>query len=434
MKRCTFFLIAAFPFMIMGEAQDLIPNEVNGNNKAFELTFQDETKGLVALVRDAAKLVNKKGEAAFADFRIPGSRWRQGETYIFVLDPRGNMLVHPDPELQGKNQWDLKDINGKHLIRGLVEAATMHPAKPEGWYHYEWPVPGGLLPRWKSSYTQMVKSPTGKAYIVGSGMYNDRMEREFVIDMVKDAVWRIGKNDEAAFQLFHDRTGPFLVKDAYVFVIDPNGVELVNPAFPSLEGRNVLDVTDTRGKKLVREMLQVVQTRGSGWVEYMWPKPGESISTQKSTYVSKARMGNKWVLVGAGVYLADAPKAISSTKKRTAPELMDLVREAAKEFEQKGEMAFPEFRQKGTKWNRNDEYFFVWTLDGIRFFHAANPAGEGLSMSDTKDVLGRPWGRMFLEAGKSPGGEGWIHYMYPEPGDIFPTWKSSFVKRVTFPS
>ena len=24
--------------------------------------------------------------------------------------------------------------------------------------------------------------------------------------------------------------------------------------------------------------------------------------------------------------------------------------------------------------------------------------------------------------------------MYPEPGDIFPTWKSAFVKRVTFPS
>ena len=24
--------------------------------------------------------------------------------------------------------------------------------------------------------------------------------------------------------------------------------------------------------------------------------------------------------------------------------------------------------------------------------------------------------------------------MYPEPGSIFPTWKSTFVKRVTFPS
>jgi hypothetical protein len=49
-------------------------------------------------------------------------------------------------------------------------------------------------------------------------------------------------------------------------------------------------------------------------------------------------------------------------------------------------------------------------------------------------VLGRPIGKMFLEAAATPSGEGWGHYMYPEPGDIFPTWKSTFVKRVTFPS
>ncbi len=395
---------------------------------------QDTTRELVQLVEDATKLIRVKEEAAFSDFRLPGSHWRQGETYIFVLDPRGNMLVHPDPELEGKNQLDLKDINGKPIIRGLLGAATTFPDKPEGWYHYQWPVPGGLLPRWKSTYVRLVKAPSGKNYIVGSGMYNDRMEREFVVDAVKDAIGQIEKNGEAAFGLFHDPTGPFIAKDAYIFVIDPNGVDLVNPGFPNLEGRNILDVKDTHGKQLIREMFKVVQTSGSGWVDYMWPKPGESVSTQKSAYVSKARIGGKWVLVGCGVYLADAPKAVPKTKKMTAPELMTLVRDAAIIFEKRGEKAFPDFRVKGSKWFRDDTYFFVWTQDGVRFFHAANPAGEGLDMRDIKDVLGRPWGKMFLEAAATPGGEGWVHYMYPEPGDIFPTWKSSFVKRVTFPS
>jgi hypothetical protein len=41
---------------------------------------------------------------------------------------------------------------------------------------------------------------------------------------------------------------------------------------------------------------------------------------------------------------------------------------------------------------------------------------------------------MFLETAATPTGEGWVHYMYPEPGDIFPAWKSAFLKRVTFPS
>lgn len=393
-----------------------------------------ETRELVQLVNEAADLIHIKGEAAFSDFENAGSHWRLGETYIFVLDPEGNMLVHPDPDLEGSNQLNLKDINGRSIIRGLIGAATDFPDKPEGWYHYQWFVPGALLPRWKSSYVHLVKAPTGKEYIVGAGMYNDRMEREFVVDAVKDAVAQIEKNGEGAYPLFHDPTGPFMVKDAYIFVIDPTGVELVNPGFPNLEGRNILDVKDTNGKQQVREMLNVVQTSGSGWVDYMWPKPGESVSTQKSSYVSKARIGDKWVLVGCGVYLADAPKTISTKKKMSAPELMTFVREAATIFEQKGEDAYPEFREKGTKWYSDDTYFFVWTMDGIRAFHGPEPEREGADLSESKDILGRPIGRTILENGRSPLGEGWLHYMYPVPGELFPKWKSSFVKRVTFPS
>ena len=389
---------------------------------------------LIALVKDGAALVRAKGEPAFNDFRVPGSRWRQGETYIFALDLEGNMLVHADPALEGKNQMDLKDVNGKPIIRGLIQAATSIPDKPEGWYHYEWPVPGGLLPRWKSSFVQLIKAPSGKSYIIGSGMYNDRMEREFVVDMVKDAVGEIEKNGEAAYPLFHNAQSRFIAKDAYIFVVDSTGVESVNPAFSNLEGRNLLDLKDTHGKFLVREMLKVIEDSGSGWVDYMWPKPGESISTQKSTYVSKANMGDKWVMVGCGVYLADAPKEISTTKKISAPELMALVREASTIFEKRGEKAYPEFRKKGTKWFRDDTYFFVWTMGGVRIFNAANPTIEGADVSNFKDVLGRPLGKMFLETAATPKGEGWIHYQYHEPGDIFPTWKSSFVKRVTFPS
>jgi hypothetical protein len=41
---------------------------------------------------------------------------------------------------------------------------------------------------------------------------------------------------------------------------------------------------------------------------------------------------------------------------------------------------------------------------------------------------------MLLGAAATPSGEGWAHYVWPRPGDIFPEWKSTFVKRVTFPS
>jgi signal transduction histidine kinase len=295
-----------------------------------------DTRELVALVDGAARLVRINGEAAFTEFRVTGSRWRQGDTYIFVLDPDGNMLVHPDPAMEGRNEIALKDINGRPIIRGLLSAAMTVRDKPQGWYHYQWPVPGEILPRWKSSYVKRVAAPSGKSYVVGSGVYNDRMERTFVVDAVKDAIGRIEKDGKAAFPVLRDPTGPFIVKDAYVFVLDTNGVDLVNPAFPNLEGRNILDVKDTHGKVLVREMLNVAQKHGSGWVDYMWPKPGDSVSTQKSTYVSTARIGSESVLVGCGVYLADAPTAAPPKARLTAPELTALVREGAAVLETHG--------------------------------------------------------------------------------------------------
>jgi hypothetical protein len=65
-----------------------------------QLYEYEETRELVALVTDAAERLRSKGEAAFDDFRVAGSRWRKEETYIFVLDPDGNMLLHPDPVLK----------------------------------------------------------------------------------------------------------------------------------------------------------------------------------------------------------------------------------------------------------------------------------------------------------------------------------------------
>jgi signal transduction histidine kinase len=393
-----------------------------------------DTRELVDSVNKAAELVRLKGEAAFSDFRTPGSQWRKYEAYIFVLDTNGNMVVHPDPELESKNQLDLKDINGKPIIRGLIEAVTAFSDKPEGWYHYQWPVPGGLLPRWKSSYVRLVQAPQGNDYIVGSGIYNDRMERDFAVDMVNQAAEEIDKKGAAAFRLFHDPAGPFLVKDVYIFVFDMKGIDLVNPAFPNLEGRNLLNLKDSRGKHIVHEMYGVVKTKGSGWVVYMWPKPGESVSTEKSAYVTKVKMGDKWVLVGCGVYLADAPTMAPASRKMTAQELMALVREAAAVFEECGEQAYAEFRQKGSRWLHDETYFFVWAMDGCRLFHAADPAGEGVNVRGMKDITGKPFGEMIISAAESSSGEGWVHYMYPEPGDIFPAWKSTFINRVTFPS
>jgi signal transduction histidine kinase/uncharacterized cupin superfamily protein len=394
----------------------------------------EETRELVYFVNRAADLIRLKGEAAWNEFQHLGSRWRNGDTYIFALDPEGNMLVHPDPLLEGKNQLGLKDINGKPIVRGLLTAATSIPERQEGWYHYQWIEPRGLLPRWKSSYVQGVRAPSGKQYIVGSGLYNDRLERAFVVDAVMHAVGELALHGQDAFQIFHDPSGPYIFKNTYIFVVDMNGVELVNPAFPNIEGRKLLDLQDTNGKFLYRDIIQLVKTRGAGWVDYMWPKPGESASTRKSTYVHTAKIDGRTVAVGCGVYLADAPSEFTSKATITASALTELVHQAATLLEEQGESAYPKFRDKGSKWFNDETYIFVFTMDGVRAFHAAEPDSEGRQDIGLTDIVGRHIVKMMLEAGSAPFGEGWVHYMYPEPGDIFPAWKSSIVMRVTYPS
>jgi signal transduction histidine kinase len=388
---------------------------------------------LIKLVTEAAAMIREKGEVALADFREPGSRWREGDDYIFVLDEGGTMLVHPDPAVEGKNQIELKDVNGKLIVRGLLEAAGSAD-KPEGWYHYQWPVPGGILPRWKSAFVRRVQAPSGRNWVVGSGTYNDRMERAFVVDAVRNAVAQIEKQGEAAYSLFNDRAGPFLAKDSYIFVFTMDGIELVNPAFPNLAGRNTIDVQDSEGKFLTREIIKTAATKKSGWVDYMWPKPGESLPSRKSAFVSQAMAGGKPVVVGCGVYLDEAPRRLPPHPGLKALELVELVGRAAALTGEKGEGAYADFRKRDSAWFFNGTYVFVFTMDGVRHFHAAEPGTEGRDDHALRDVRGRPLVQMMLEIGASPTGEGWVHYQYPEPGKLFPVWKSSFVKRVTYPS
>jgi len=59
---------------------------------------QKDTRDVVALVEAAANEIKLHGSAAFAGFRVRGSRWFQDDRYVFVLAADGNSVVYPpDP-------------------------------------------------------------------------------------------------------------------------------------------------------------------------------------------------------------------------------------------------------------------------------------------------------------------------------------------------
>ncbi|MCX5681346.1 MAG: cache domain-containing protein, partial [Candidatus Omnitrophica bacterium] len=263
-----FFLI--FCFLIFS-ATNLFAQEaknISGRHPAYQYKT---TQDLVSLVGEAVTLIRNQGETVFPEFRKENSKWRHGASYVFILDLKGNMILHPDPALEGKNQLSLKDVNDKLIIKGLIREATNK--RGEGWFHYQWPEPGSIIPLWKSSFVRLAVAPSGKRYIVGSGLYNMQMEKEFIVAVVDSAAALIKKEGRQAFSEIRDKTGPFTFLDTYVFVDSPDGVELVNGSFPNIEGRNLMDYKDASGKYMVRDYIGIALTTGAGWIDYLWPKP-----------------------------------------------------------------------------------------------------------------------------------------------------------------
>jgi len=266
-----------------------------------EYTYQ-ETKDLVALVDAAAAAIRQQGETVFADFRKEGSRWYKGDHYIFVWDMEGNRYVYPpDIEHEKGNMLNLKDVGGKPIGRMIVEAAQNK--KGWGWVHYQWNKPHELEPRWKSTYIVKAAAPSGNEYLVGSGIYQSRMEKAFIIEEVEAAAALLQKEGRGTFAVLRDPTSRFYFHDTYVFVITKNGVELVNPAFPGLEGRNIWDMKDVKGNFLVQELIKQALEYENGWITYYWPKPdAPQEPVEKLSFVKKVTVDGQIMVVGAGMY------------------------------------------------------------------------------------------------------------------------------------
>jgi PAS domain S-box-containing protein len=90
-----------------------------------------------------------------------------GANYIFMSSYEGIMLVQPfSSSLEGSNQLDLQDVNGKYIIRSLIEAAKTKPSGSFVTYYY--PPPRSTTPEQKISY--VIGVPEINAYI-GAGIY-----------------------------------------------------------------------------------------------------------------------------------------------------------------------------------------------------------------------------------------------------------------------
>ncbi len=101
----------------------------------------------------------------------------------------------------------------------------------------------------------------------------------------------------------------------YFFVTDMTSRMLMHPISAQLAGKDMSETKDPNGKLLFIEMVDVVRRSGSGFVDYLWPKPGSDKPAPKLTFVTGFAPWN-WI-IGTGVYVDDLEAQAWTSKKRS---------------------------------------------------------------------------------------------------------------------
>jgi signal transduction histidine kinase len=120
----------------------------------------------VAMVKRVQDMFKKDG--AQATFKAVSDKatkaFHDRDLYPFIYDLAGKCVAHgARPALIGKNLIDLKDQDGKYLIREMVAIAK---GSGHGWVDYKWPNPLNNKIEDKSSYVERMGN-----YFVGVGIY-----------------------------------------------------------------------------------------------------------------------------------------------------------------------------------------------------------------------------------------------------------------------
>jgi signal transduction histidine kinase/FixJ family two-component response regulator len=210
-----------------------------------------------------------------------------GKGDFFILDLEGSIVLGAaESNLEGKPLPPFRDGENHPATAGMIELARK---KGEGTYRYSWSKPGEkggdilLL-----SYVKLFK-PYG--WIFGAAISAKDLEADIQKELLDEiAKFCYGKN-------------------GYIFIDDWRGVVLVHGAQPDLVGKNIWDYQDSKGVKVVQDLIAAAKTEEGDYVFYSWRKPD---TREERPKVSFAKGVSDWQwMVGTGVYIDDVEADIA---------------------------------------------------------------------------------------------------------------------------
>lgn len=166
--------LCAIALFVRQEAVALAQQQRATIQHAYLASKEAELKHYVALASRSIAHIYESGrtdEAALEDAkRILGSLSYGHDGYFFVYDMHGNNLMHPrQPELVGRNLWELRDASGVPTIQRLIARAKAGG----GLERYTWAKPSSSKEAPKLGY---VIPMDNWGWMIGTGIYLDDVE------------------------------------------------------------------------------------------------------------------------------------------------------------------------------------------------------------------------------------------------------------------
>jgi len=126
-----------------------------------------------------------------------------------------------------------------------------------------------------------------------------------VLQKVQEAANYISQKGPSVFEEFNDKGGRWVWGGTYVFVMkcSPFPSLATHPIKPGLIGKDLSGLKDKTGNYFFIQLCDAASKPKGGWVEYLWPKPGEKNPSRKISFCL-AVPGSEYQ-VGAGIYDED---------------------------------------------------------------------------------------------------------------------------------
>jgi len=223
------------------------------------------------------------------------------------------------------------------------------------------------------------------------------------VNEARDFVAEQGK--DKALEVFNNPNGEFVRGEHYIIAYDFNGTCLAHPYEPTMVGKNVLDVTDSNGVALKRNMREVAK-RGSGFAYYIWPNPAHSGAEElKITYVLKV---DEEMWLAAGTYLSVQTPTFSNESREDLVAFVEGARSLA--LNTSKEEAVKTFNDSYVEGNR---YIIAYDFAGNCLVHPIRPELIGKNRIDVRDPNGVEQVQDMIALAQNRGG--FTYYLYPDP-------------------